>query len=45
MAECIHIKWVLNMVFMGEDWKVLLESMSEQQKVENLFNQHEFRVS
>lgn len=33
------------MVFMGEDWKVLLENMSEQQKVENLFNQHELRVN
>lgn len=30
---------------MGEDWKVLLENMSERQKVENLFNQHELRVN
>lgn len=45
LAERIHIKWILNMVFMEEDCKVMLESMSEQQKVENSFNQHKFRVS
>lgn len=38
LAKFFHLKWVLNMVFMGEDWKMPPENISEQQKVENLIS-------
>ena len=36
--EFIYLKWVLNMVLLGKDWKMLLENMSEQLKVGNLIS-------